>query len=364
MPIEATGKLRFVSTPNSSTWSRGAFQLTHIRARADLRRSPHGRGGCCAIARRPEVGVLPQVRARGNQARRRTEGADPLRPERRGCSDLHPARQRARRETPGRRGSHQPPTPAPSLTTPPSDGARVRWSGACHHAVIAPLSSRTSDEERVARGAKWVARRRERRDVDARERRHRLRSSVCGSGRHQALRAMRPGKRRVVTSARGDRARELRAARHGSYRPAPRHRPDRGARPSVRHVRASVPRRTPRRRDRREYARAQHLLENHLLPFFGALRLTQITWSAVDSYKKQRIALVRRIRAARTSGHSLRDARNRPLRLSERTINMSIGLLAMILVGAVRRPDVELAANLARNTARSPRRARCTAGRR
>ena len=58
---------------------------------------------------------------------------------------------------------------------------------------------------------------------------------------------------------------------------------------------------------------------------------------------------MQRIRAARASGTILRDPGNRPLRLSERTINMSIGLLAMILDEAVRRPDIDLAANPARD---------------
>lgn len=93
----------------------------------------------------------------------------------------------------------------------------------------------------------------------------------------------------------------------------------------------------------------ENLLENHLAPFFGRLRLTHITWSSVDSYKKQRLMLMQRIRAARASGSCMRNSQNRPLRLSERTINMSIGLLAMILDEAVRRPDVDLAANLARD---------------
>lgn len=93
----------------------------------------------------------------------------------------------------------------------------------------------------------------------------------------------------------------------------------------------------------------ENLLESHLIPFFGRLRLTQITWSSVDSYKKQRLMLMQRIRAARGGGQSMRGSDNRPLRLSERTINMSIGLLAMILDEAVRRPDIDLAANLARD---------------
>ncbi len=93
----------------------------------------------------------------------------------------------------------------------------------------------------------------------------------------------------------------------------------------------------------------ENLLEHHLAPFFEQIRLSQITWSAVDNYKKQRLMVMQRIRAARASGTVLRDWSNRPLRLSERTINMSIGLLAMILDEAVRRPDIHLAANPARD---------------
>ncbi len=91
------------------------------------------------------------------------------------------------------------------------------------------------------------------------------------------------------------------------------------------------------------------LLDNHLMPYFGNLRLSQITWSAIDGYKKQRLMLAQRVRAASASGRPLRDEHNRPLRLSERTINMSIGLLAMVLDEAVRRPDLHLSANVARD---------------
>jgi hypothetical protein len=93
----------------------------------------------------------------------------------------------------------------------------------------------------------------------------------------------------------------------------------------------------------------ENLLEHHLAPYFERIRLSQITWSAVDNYKKRRLMLMQRIRAARASGRPLRDWNNRPMRLSERTINMSIGLLAMILDEAVRRPDMDLAANPARD---------------
>jgi integrase len=93
----------------------------------------------------------------------------------------------------------------------------------------------------------------------------------------------------------------------------------------------------------------ENLLEHHLAPYLDRMRLSQISWSAVDNYKKQQLMVMQRIRAARASGTVLRDWRNRPLRLSERTINMSIGLLAMILDEAVRRPDIDLAANPARD---------------
>jgi hypothetical protein len=43
----------------------------------------------------------------------------------------------------------------------------------------------------------------------------------------------------------------------------------------------------------------ENLLEHHLAPYFERIRLSQITWSAVDSYKKQRLMLMQRFRAAR-----------------------------------------------------------------
>jgi Phage integrase, N-terminal SAM-like domain len=93
----------------------------------------------------------------------------------------------------------------------------------------------------------------------------------------------------------------------------------------------------------------ENLLEQHLAPYFEKLRLTQISWSAVDAYKKQRLMLMQRIRAARAKGNPLRDSNLQPLRLSERTINHSIELLALILDEAARRPDVALLAHPARD---------------
>ena len=91
------------------------------------------------------------------------------------------------------------------------------------------------------------------------------------------------------------------------------------------------------------------LLEHHLSPYFEQSRLSQITWSSVDNYKKQRLMLMQRIRVARARGKALRSPSGRPLSLSERTINHSINLLSQILDEAVRRPDVELDANPARD---------------
>jgi integrase len=93
----------------------------------------------------------------------------------------------------------------------------------------------------------------------------------------------------------------------------------------------------------------ENLLEQHLAPYFEKQRLTQISWSAIDAYKKQRLMLMQRIRAARAKGNPLRDANLQPLRLSERTINHSIELLALILDEAARRPDIALVAHPARD---------------
>ncbi len=91
------------------------------------------------------------------------------------------------------------------------------------------------------------------------------------------------------------------------------------------------------------------ILAHQLAPSFEDTRLTQITWAIVDEYKKQRLRLLQRIRAAKANGRPLRAANNQPLRLSERTINHAINLLSQILDEAVRRPDLALAANPARD---------------
>ena len=91
------------------------------------------------------------------------------------------------------------------------------------------------------------------------------------------------------------------------------------------------------------------LLEHHLSAYFEQSRLSQITWSSIDNYKKQRLMLMQRIRAARARGKALRASDGRPLSLSERTINHSINLLSQILDEAIRRPDLALDANPARD---------------
>jgi integrase len=92
-----------------------------------------------------------------------------------------------------------------------------------------------------------------------------------------------------------------------------------------------------------------NLLEQHPAPYFEKPRLTQISWSSIDAYKKQRLMVMQRIRAARARGNPLRDSNLQPLRLSERTINHSIELLALVLDEGVRRPDIALVAHPARD---------------
>jgi integrase len=61
------------------------------------------------------------------------------------------------------------------------------------------------------------------------------------------------------------------------------------------------------------------------------------------------IMLMQRIGAARARGNPLRNAKLQPLRLSERTINHSIELLALVLDEGVRRPDIALVGHPARD---------------
>ena len=88
------------------------------------------------------------------------------------------------------------------------------------------------------------------------------------------------------------------------------------------------------------------LLEHQLAPYFAELRLSQITWSSVDTYKKQRLMVMHRSAAARAEGGISRASTPK---LSERTINHSINLLAMILDEAARRPTIALESHPARD---------------
>jgi integrase len=92
-----------------------------------------------------------------------------------------------------------------------------------------------------------------------------------------------------------------------------------------------------------------NLLHNHLDPYFGKHRLSEVSWSAIDGYKKQRLMLMQRYRLGRETGTVPRGTRGQVSRLSERTINHSIELLSLILEEAVRRPDVALTVNEARD---------------
>jgi integrase len=92
-----------------------------------------------------------------------------------------------------------------------------------------------------------------------------------------------------------------------------------------------------------------NLLHNHLEPYFAKRRLLAIGWSAIDSYKKQRLMLMQRYRLARQHGTPPRGPNGQPLKLSERTINHSIDLLALILEEAVRRSDIAVTINPARD---------------
>jgi integrase len=87
-------------------------------------------------------------------------------------------------------------------------------------------------------------------------------------------------------------------------------------------------------------------LECHLLPFFGEMRLNEITFDTVERYNGAKLAEGERIREAAERGEPLREkvtdslgrVRDRPLQaLGPRSINMTVTLLAAILEGAVER---------------------------
>jgi integrase len=100
-------------------------------------------------------------------------------------------------------------------------------------------------------------------------------------------------------------------------------------------------------------------LEKHLIPYFGAMPLDEITIDTVEGYVAFKLADGQRIREAAERGEPLREAftdsmgrrRTRPLQpLSPRSINMTVTLAAAILEGAVERELIP------RNTAKGKNR--------
>jgi hypothetical protein len=79
-------------------------------------------------------------------------------------------------------------------------------------------------------------------------------------------------------------------------------------------------------------------LGNHLLPFFGRMRPSQINDARVEEYMDLKIAERKEILTARAAGVTLRDANGRPRgALSNGAINQQLVTLAAILDLAVRR---------------------------
>jgi integrase len=103
-------------------------------------------------------------------------------------------------------------------------------------------------------------------------------------------------------------------------------------------------------------------LEVHLLDYFGAMTLDQITAGVVKAYTASKLARNRRITDAEQAGKPLmqdytdkngqqRTRRARPL--SARSINMTVTLLGAILASAI--DDDDLGALISRNAARGRR---------
>ena len=91
-----------------------------------------------------------------------------------------------------------------------------------------------------------------------------------------------------------------------------------------------------------------NMLRNHLLPEFGEMRLSEITFERIDEFKRRRIQLMQQIKTAEASGIALRGADGRRLKLSPKTINHSIAVLDLVLAKAVQRRSIAVARNPAR----------------
>lgn len=92
-----------------------------------------------------------------------------------------------------------------------------------------------------------------------------------------------------------------------------------------------------------------NMLHNHLLPEFGEMRLSEITFERIDEFKRRRIQLMQQIKTAEASGIALRGPDGRRLKLAPKTINHSISVLDLVLAKAVQRRSIGVAHNEARD---------------
>lgn len=91
-----------------------------------------------------------------------------------------------------------------------------------------------------------------------------------------------------------------------------------------------------------------NLLNNHLLPAFSELRLTEITYDRIRVYRAEKVRLMDQLRRARERGVVIRRADRRPMTLAPKTINQSLWLLGLILEEAMRQSAIALEVNPAR----------------
>lgn len=88
-----------------------------------------------------------------------------------------------------------------------------------------------------------------------------------------------------------------------------------------------------------------NILRNHLLPEFENYRLSEIVRERIGDFRRRRIELMHHLRVAAERGIVLRRPDNRPLKLSEKTINHSIDVLHLILAEACRRDTIAVEKN-------------------
>ncbi|MDO8209000.1 tyrosine-type recombinase/integrase [Conexibacter sp. CPCC 206217] len=88
-----------------------------------------------------------------------------------------------------------------------------------------------------------------------------------------------------------------------------------------------------------------NMLRNHLLPEFENARLSEIVRERIGEFRRRRIELMHHIRVANDRGIVLRQSDNRPLKLSEKTINHSIDVLHLVLAEACRRDSIAISKN-------------------